>query len=77
MNSEYVAAEHVSQVCIDNSEEYFPLHEVFVGHIILSYLKEENGLSSDVRKFRETIQTWWIAAAKRAVKQLPMIHVTL
>ena len=33
MNSEYVcAAEHVSQLCIDNSEEYLPLHEVFVGH---------------------------------------------
>ena len=30
MNSEYVfAAEHVSQVCIDNSEEYLHLHERF------------------------------------------------
>ncbi len=30
MNSECVCvAEHVSQVCIDNSEEYLPLHEVF------------------------------------------------
>ena len=77
MNSEYVAAEHVSQVCNDNSEEYLPLHEVFVGHHILSYLKEENGLSSDVRKFRETIQAWWIAAAKRAVKHLLMSHKLL
>ena len=77
MNPEYVVAEHVSQVCIDNSEEYLPLHEDFVGRNILSYLKEENGLSSDVRKFRETIQAWLIAAAKRAVKQLPMSHVTL
>ena len=78
MNSEYVcAAEHVSQVCIDNSEEYLPLHEVFVGHNTLSYLKEENGLSSDVRKSRETIQAWWIAADKRAVKQLPMSHKLL
>ena len=51
MNSEYVcAAEHVSQVYIDNSEEYLPLHEVFVGHNTLSYLEEEDGLSSeDVR----------------------------
>ena len=33
MYSEYVcAAEHVSQGCINNSEEYLPLHEVFVGH---------------------------------------------
>ena len=57
MNSEYVcAAEHVSQVCIDNSEEFLPLHEVFVGHNTLSYLEEEDGLSSeDVRKFRETM----------------------
>ena len=63
------AAEHVSQVCIDNSEEYLPLHKVFIGHNTLSYLEEEDGLSSeDVRKFRETIQAWWIAAAKRAVK---------
>ena len=70
MNSEYVcAAEHVSQVWIDNSEEYLPLHEVFVGHNTLSYLQEEDGLSSeDVRKFRETIQAWWIAAAKGAAK---------
>ena len=52
MNSEYVcAAEHVSQVCIDNSEEYLPLHEVFIGHNTLSYLEEEDGLSSeDVKK---------------------------
>ena len=51
MYSEYMcAAEHVSQVCIDNSEEYLPLHEVFVGHNTLSYLEEEDGLSSeDVR----------------------------
>ena len=70
MNSEYVcAAEHVSQVCIDNSEEYLPLHEVFVGHNTLSYLEEEDGLSSEyVRTFRETIQAWWIAASKGAVK---------
>ena len=79
MNSEYVcAAEHVSQVCIDNSEEYLPLHEVFVGHNTLSYLEEEGGLSSeDVRTFRETIQAWWIAAAKGAVKRLPMSHKLL
>ena len=66
MNSEHVCAvEHVSQVCVDNSEEYLPLHEVFVGHNMLSYFEEENGLSSeDVRTFRETIQAWWIAAAK-------------
>ena len=53
MNSEYVcAAEHVSQVCIDNSEKYLPLHEVFVGHNTLSYFEEEDGLSSeDVKKF--------------------------
>ena len=44
MNSEYVcAAEHVSQVCIDYSEDYLPLHEVFVGHNILSHLEEEDG----------------------------------
>ena len=70
MNSEYVcAAEHVLQVCIDNAEEYLPLHEIFVGHNTLAYLEEEDGFSSkDVRKIRETIQAWWIAAAKGAVK---------
>ena len=54
INSEYLCAvEHVSQECINNSEEYLPLHEVFVGHNKLSYLEEEDGLSSkDVRKFR-------------------------
>ena len=30
---------------IDNSEEYLPYHEVFVGHNTLSYLEEEDGLS--------------------------------
>ena len=41
MNSEYVcAAEHVSQVCIDNSKEYLPLHKVFLGLYTLSYLEE-------------------------------------
>ena len=46
-----MCAEHVSQVCIDNSEEYLPLLKVFVCHNTLSYLKEEDGLSSeDVRK---------------------------
>ena len=29
------------KVCIDNSEEYLALHEVFVGHNTLSYLEEE------------------------------------
>ena len=55
MNSVYVcAAEHVSQVCIDNSEEYLPLHKVFIGHNTKSYLEEEDGLlSEDVRIFRE------------------------
>ena len=47
----------------------------FVGHNRLSYLEEEDGLSSEaVRKFREIIQAWWIAAAKGAVKRLPMSH---
>ena len=78
MKSEYVcAAEHVLQV-FDNSEEYLPLHNVFVGHNTLSYLEEEVGLSSeDVRKFRKTIQAWWIAAAKGAVIRLPMSHKLL
>ena len=30
-----------------------------------------------MRKFRETIQAWWIAAAKGAVKRLPMSHKLL
>ena len=54
---------------LNNSEEYLSLHEVFMGHNTLSYLEEENGLSSGVRKFRETIQAWWIAAAKGAVER--------
>ena len=54
---------------LNNSEEYLSLHKVFMGHNTLSYLEEENGLSTDVRKFRETIQAWWIAAAKGAVER--------
>ena len=54
---------------LNNSEEYLSLHEVFMGHNTLSYLEEENGLSTDVRKFKETIQAWWIAAAKGAVER--------
>ena len=78
MNSEHVyAAEHVSKV-YDDSEEYLPLHEVFVGHNTLSHLEEEDGLSSeDVKKIRETIQVRWIAAAKGAVKRLPISHKLL
>ena len=30
-----------------------------------------------MRKFRETIQAWWIAAAKEAVQRLPMSHKLL
>ena len=30
-----------------------------------------------MRKFRETIQAWWIAAAKGAVKRLPTSHKLL
>ena len=60
-------------MCIDNSEECLPLHKVFVGHNTLSYLEEEYRLSSeDVIKIRVTIQAWWIAAAKGAVKRLLM-----
>ena len=33
---------------LNKSEDYLPLHEVFMGHNTLSYLEEENGLSSDV-----------------------------
>ena len=47
---------------------------LFVGHNTLSYLEEEDGDYEDARKFRETIQAWWIAAAKGAVKKLPMSH---
>ena len=70
MNSECMcAAEHVLQVCIDNSEEYQALHKVFIGHKTQSYIEEEDGLSSeDVRKFREIIQPWWIVAAMGSVK---------
>ena len=75
MNSEYVcAAEHVSQVCIDNSEDYLPLHEVFVVKTHHHTLKKRMESSEDVRKFRVPIQAWWIAAAKGAVKRLPMSH---
>ena len=54
---------------LNNSEEYLSLHEVFTGYNTLSNLEEENGLSTDVRKFREIIQAWWIAAAKGAVER--------
>ena len=54
---------------LNNSEEYLSLHEVFMGYNTLSNLEEENGLSTDVRKFREIIQAWWIAATKGAVER--------
>ena len=65
-------------MCIDNSEEYLPLHQVFIGHNTLSFLEEEDGLSSeDVEKFRKTIQAWLIDAAKGAVKRLTLSHKLL
>ena len=56
-------------VLLNYSEEYLSLHEVFMDYNTLSNLEEENGLSTDVRKFREIIQAWWIAAAKGAVER--------
>ena len=65
-------------MCIDNSEEYLPLHQVFIGPNTLSFLEEEDGLSSeDVGKFRKTIQACWIAAAKGAFKRLTLSHKLL
>ena len=62
MNSEYMcAAEKLRRISL--------FTQVFMGHNTLSYFEEENGLSTDVRKFRETIQAWWIAAAKGAVER--------
>ena len=64
--------------CVLITQKSIPFYTVFVGHNSLSYLEEENGLSSeDVRKFRENIQAWWIAAAKGAVKRLPKNHKLL
>ena len=41
INSDYVcAAGDVSQVCINNSEKYLPLEEVFVGHMHNHTLKK-------------------------------------
>ena len=49
MNSDYVcAAEQLRRISL-------VIREVFMSHNTLSYLEEENGLSSDVRKFRESI----------------------
>ena len=46
-------------------------------HVKNIYIHEDGLSSEDARKFRETIQAWWIVAAKGVVKRLPMSHKLL
>ena len=65
----------LSEVCVDDNDNYLPLGEVFVGHSASVYLEEalEDWISSsEVKSFKETVRTWWYTASKEALKRLPL-----
>ena len=72
MNAEYVCAiSDVSEVNLDDAEYYLPLEEVHIGQSMMLYLEDNDDITSAcLRAFRQTIQAWWVAAFKGAVKRL-------
>ena len=68
----------VTQVDLDDINNYLPLEEVFIGQHTHKYLEDNVSLStSDVKKFREVCLAWWHTAAKQAIKRLPLTHSVL
>ena len=73
-----LASSSVAEVCTDDTTHYLPLSEVHVGQKTSQYFEEEEGMSTtDVNNVRKTIVTWWHAAAKAALKRLPLVHPLL
>ena len=72
MNAEYVCAiSDVSEVNLDDAEYYLPIEEVYIGQSMMLYLEDNDDITSAcLRAFRQTIQAWWVAAFKGAVKRL-------
>ena len=76
MKSDYVCKlSIISDVFLDNEAQYQPLDEVFVGYSIFSILKmlwKTPFFTTDLRKFQNTIRSWWYTCSKEAIKQLPL-----
>ena len=63
----------IRRIDIDDGSCYISLDEVFVGERARRCLTEESELAtSDIRRFQETCRSFWVAAAKYAVKKLPV-----
>ena len=64
----------ISTINLDDSEQYLPLDEVFIGEKAKSYLLhcDEELATGDIRSFQDTCRQFWIAAAKYAMKKLPI-----
>ena len=49
----------VTQIDLDDVNNYLPLEEVFIGHQTSKYLEDNDSLlTADVRKFREVCSSW-------------------
>ena len=63
----------VSLIDLDDTSQYLPVEEVFVGDRARRYLDGEYDLqTNEVRIFCETCKQFWLTAAKYAVKKLPI-----
>lgn len=63
----------IRSIDMDDANCLIPLDEVFVGEKARIYLTGEGELATcDIRRFQETCRSFWIAAAKYAVKKLPV-----
>lgn len=62
----------ISNIDMDDTSCYISLDEVFVGEKAARCLTEENELATSDIRFRETCRSFWVAAAKYAVKKLPI-----
>ena len=63
----------LSQINLDDSSQYLPLNDVFIGDKARRYLEGENDLANgEKRAFYEVCKEFWLSAAKYAVKKLPV-----
>ena len=73
MQPSVVQNSHIGTIDLDDASNYIALEEVFIGEKARKCLTEETHLvTSEVRSFQETCRNFWVAAAKYAVKKLPV-----
>ena len=73
MQPSVVQNSHIGTIDLDDASNYIALEEVFIGEKARKCLTDETHLvTSEVRSFQETCRNFWVAAAKYAVKKLPV-----